>query len=618
MRAAGPRTVLARAVAALGALLLARSPALQGGEAAGKVDPWVLRRTEGGAEAEFLVVLGERADLSGAAALPTKLEKGLFVRERLLSVATRSQRPLLAELRRRGVPHRPFYVVNAVRARGGRELVQELAARPDVARVEGNPAVRLAVEAPRPPSARPAVPSAVESGVASSRAPEVWALGFTGQGVVVGGMDTGVQWDHPALRSSYRGWNGSSADHHGSWHDAVHSGGGACGADSPVPCDDGFHGTHTMGTVVGDDGGSNQIGMAPGARWIACRNMDQGAGTPATYLECFEFFLAPYPVGGSPAEGDPALAPDVTNSSWGCPPYEGCSPGTLEDALEAHRAAGILTVASAGNSGPSCASITDPPAISPAALTVGALVTGTDSVASFSSLGPVTADGSGRPKPDLAAPGTSTRSAAPVDSYALVSGTSMAGPHVAGAAALLLSARPELSGRPDDVADVLRRSASGIPASACSSPALVPNHLAGHGRLDARAAVGLSLAGKLHTLAPCRLLDTRSAAGPLGGPALPSGSARSFAVSGQCGVPATAACLAVNLTAIGATGAGFLKAFASGRAEPPTSVLNFAAGATRANNAVLRLGAGTSFTLLPSVQGGGAVDAVVDVSGWFE
>lgn len=611
------RPLPAPAALALAALLLAAAP-LRGDAAPGKVDPWVLRRTEGSAQAELLVVLGERADLSGAAALPTKLEKGLFVRERLLAVATRSQRSLLAELRRRGVPHRPFYVVNAVWVRGDRSLVTALAKRPDVARVEGNPSVRAVVEPPRPAPARPAGPTAVEAGVAATRAPEVWALGFTGQGVVVGGMDTGVQWDHPALMQHYRGWNGTSADHRYSWHDAVHSGGGACGADSPVPCDDGFHGTHTMGTAVGDDGGSNQIGMAPGARWIACRNMDQGAGTPATYLECFEFFLAPYPVGGSPAEGDPALAPDVTNNSWGCPPSEGCSTVTLDAALEAHRAAGILTVASAGNSGPSCALITDPPAISPAALTVGALVTGTDSVASFSSLGPVTADGSGRPKPDLVAPGTSTRSAAPVDAYALVSGTSMAGPHAAGAAALLLSARPELSGRPDDVADVLRRSAAGIPASACASPALVPNHLAGHGRLDARAAVGLPPSTRFRTLAPCRLLDTRSAAGPLGGPALSSGAGRSFAVSGKCGVPATAACLAVNLTAVGAAGAGFLKAFPSGRAEPPTSALNFAAGATRANNAVLCLGAGTAFTLLPSVQGGGAVDALVDVSGWFE
>ena len=286
--------------------------------------------------------------------------------------------------------------------------------------------------------------------------------------------------------------------------------------------------------------------------------------------------------------------------------------------MEAQRAAGILTVASAGNSGYACSTITDPPAIYPSALTVGALVTGTDSITSFSSRGPVIVDGSGRPKPDLSASGTSIRSSVPTSTYGISSGTSMSGPHVAGAAALLLSAKPELTGHPDDAADVLRRSAVPIPTSACASPALVPNNVAGHGRLDAKAAVDLSLGQKLRTLAPCRLVDTRLAAGPLGGPALASGSQRSFPLSGACGIPATAACLAVNLTAVQATGPGFLKAFASGRAEPGTSVLNFGAGQTRANNAVFCLGAGTAVTLLPYVQGDGTVDVVLDVSGWFE
>jgi len=99
--------------------------------------------------------------------------------------------------------------------------------------------------------------------------------------------------------------------------------------NAPAPCDDMGHGTHVMGTAVGWDGGENRIGVAPGARWIGCRDMDNGFGTPATYLECFEFFLAPYPVNGTPEQGDPDLAPDVTNNSWSCPPAEGCSAGTL-------------------------------------------------------------------------------------------------------------------------------------------------------------------------------------------------------------------------------------------------------------------------------------------------
>ena len=129
-------------------------------------------------------------------------------------------------------------------------------------------------------SAAPASPSAIEWNITKVNAPSVWAAGYTGQGAVVAGQDTGYQWDHPALKGKYRGWDGSTASHDYNWHDSIHSGGGVCGANSLFPCDDSQHGTHTMGTMVGDDGLANQIGMAPGAKWIGCRNMDQGNGTP--------------------------------------------------------------------------------------------------------------------------------------------------------------------------------------------------------------------------------------------------------------------------------------------------------------------------------------------------
>src|SRR4030095_5995068 len=152
-------------------------------------------------------------------------------------------------------------------------------------------------------------------------------------------------------------------NHDFNWHDSVHSGGGSCGPNSPQPCDDDGHGTHTMGTAVGDGGMGNQIGMAPGAKWMGCRNMNEGVGTPASYTECMEFFLAPYPVNGTPAQGNPDLAPDVTTNSWGCTADEGCSPGTLQAAVEAQRAAGILMVVAAGNSGPGCSTVDDPPSL---------------------------------------------------------------------------------------------------------------------------------------------------------------------------------------------------------------------------------------------------------------
>ena len=253
-----------------------------------------------------------------------------------------------------------------------------------------------------------------------------------------------------------------------------------------------------MGTAVGWDGGANQIGVAPGARWIGCRNMDNGLGTPATYLECFEFFLAPYPVGGVPADGDPDLAPDVTNNSWSCPASEGCAAGTLQAATEAMRAAGILTVVSANNYGPACSTVREPPAIYASALAVGALISGSDAAASFSSRGPVTADGSGRTKPDLMAPGTTIRSSVPGGGYSSSwSGTSMASPHVAGAAAVLWSAAPWLRGDITATTSLLLDSAVPISSTDCSSSG-VPNNTYGYGRLDVLAAVNAAKTWRLY------------------------------------------------------------------------------------------------------------------------
>jgi subtilisin family serine protease len=325
----------------------------------------------------------------------------------------------------------------------------------------------------------------VEANIAHIDADDVWAAGYNGQGVIVGGQDTGYEWDHPALKNQYRGWNGATADHNYNWHDAIHSANPDCPADSPAPCDDHGHGTHTMGIMAGSGG----IGVAPGARWIGCRNMDDGDGTPASYMECFQWFLAPTDLMGE--NPDPSRAPHVVNNSWGCPPGEGCiDPTILQAVVESVRAAGILTVHSAGNEGPACSTVIGPAGIYDAALTVGATDLA-DAIASFSSRGPVTVDGSGRLKPDLAAPGVSVRSAYLNGTYTHLSGTSMAAPHVAATAALLISARPELAGQVDYLETVLTRSARPLTSSQdCGSFAgeRVPNAVFGYGRLDAWAA----------------------------------------------------------------------------------------------------------------------------------
>lgn len=460
----------------------------------------VWEATSEGGEAQFLVILAERTNLAPAEFLPTREARLRYVYDALRGVAMRSQAPLRSELDQAGVPYRAYYVVNMLVARGDRALVARLAARADVARIEANPQVRQ----PLPQSqiqfdgVHPLAPQQVEWNVARVNADDVWALGYTGQGIVVAGQDTGYDWDHPALVNQYRGYDGVTVTHDYNWHDAIHendphtSSGNPCGFDSAVPCDDDGHGTHTMGTIVGDDGAGNQVGVAPGARWIGCRNMEQEWGTPATYVECFEFFLAPYPVGGDPmTDGMPNLAPHVINNSWTCPSSEGCDWDTLQEAVENVRAAGILVVASAGNGGSSCGTVEDPIAIYGAALSVGA-TDATDQIAGFSSRGPVTVDGSDRLKPDVVAPGVSIRSSARGGGFTYKQGTSMAGPHVAGTVALLWSAAPALVGDVDATEWLITRTARPMTTTqACGGDGLgdVPNNVYGWGIVDALAAV---------------------------------------------------------------------------------------------------------------------------------
>jgi serine protease AprX len=457
-----------------------------------KLSPALQADLADGSETTFLVLLADQVDLSHVAELPNKEARGRAVYDALRETAWRTQAPLRAELDALGVEYRPFYIVNMLAVQGHAGLALALAARPDVARLEANPAVQASLPATDPNQGlAPVQAAAVEWGVSNIRADDVWALGYAGEGIVVAGQDTGYDWDHPALKAQYRGWNGTAVIHDYNWHDAIHSGGGICGADSVEPCDDSSHGTHTMGTIVGDDGGSNQIGVAPGARWIGCRNMDGGWGTPATYAECFEFFLAPYPIGGDPMTGgDPSLAPHVINNSWSCPPSEGCDRTSLRAVVENVRAAGIVVVVSAGNSGYSgCGTVDAPPALHDASFSIGA-TNSSDQIASFSSRGPVTVDGSNRPKPDVSAPGVGVRSSVPGGGYSFKQGTSMAAPHVSGLMALLWSAAPHLIGDVDLAEKFVRETARPVINTSCGGDADGhPNNVYGWGIVDALAAV---------------------------------------------------------------------------------------------------------------------------------
>ena len=468
--------------------------------------------------ADVLAIFDGLPDLSGANALATKEEKARYVHEALRQNARRHA-PLLAELQRRGVNAADLWIANAVHVpradRATVTLLSRTAGVAQVAAVQGWQIDDLERDAtPLPDDKLNARDSEPTWGIRDIGADQVWDLGIRGEGAVVAGGDTGYDWTHPALQRRYRGTVAADGDtaavtHDYHWYDGVREAfpgtndANPCGFGVGYPCDDGRHGTHTMGTMVGRAGDSIQIGVAPEASWIACRNMDRGNGTPTSYLNCFQFFLAPTDLQGENPR--PELAPDVIANSWYCPESEGCFVETypaFNNAVEALRAAGTVVIASAGNAGRNgCNTISEIPARVPGAFAVGAHAESGE-IAAFSSRGSYERD-SLRIRPDLTMPGVGVRSSTPPDDYTLLSGTSMASPHAAGVVALMISANPQLRGQVDTIEAMLRRSARptavtsapGADATDCSPPGQeVPNNVFGYGRGSAIRAVESALA----------------------------------------------------------------------------------------------------------------------------
>ena len=471
---------------------LSRSPA--------EIDPRVLEDTADGKTAQFLVFFKQQLDLQALSpSISDRNLQGKHLIDGLMAVATDTQKSARAYLEFAGVRYIPFWIANVIAVRGDRSVVDALARFPEVVLIEPDRAFTVELDAANSDdilSGVSLIPAAVQPNLAQVHAPEVWASGETGIGSVYAVADTGVYWQHSALISQYRGWDGATATHDYNWWDAVHldinGGGNPCGFSAQSPCDDYGHGTHVAGIGVGDDGYGHQIGMAPGARWIACRNMDSGVGRPSTYMECFQFFLAPTRLDGSNPRPD--LRPDVISNSYSCPDTELCSVHSMELVLEAVRAAGIFMSVSAGNNGPGCETIADPPGLEQSVFTVGAAASN-NVIASFSSRGPVTVDLEPLMKPNLVAPGVSIYSSLKGGGYGYKSGTSMAAPHVAGAVTLLWGAFPSL--RRDVTATEILLANTALPLTSLldgmlpcgdDSPDSVPNNTYGWGLLDVKAA----------------------------------------------------------------------------------------------------------------------------------
>lgn len=368
-----------------------------------------------------------------------------------------------------------FPAFGLLAVRGSAEAAEQLAGLAGVAAVLPNRRHRVALGAPADLRGADILlePAPIAWNLALVGAERAWStLGASGEGQVVAVLDSGVDWRHPALGPSYRGRPG---DHDYHWLDLA---GGAAPAGEPT--DRHGHGTHVTGIVAGR-AGTRAYGVAPGARWIAAAVFD-GAGetTDLTLVRGAAWALAPTRMDGSAPRPD--LAPDVVNCSWSLD--NGADP-LFEPVIRAWRAAGIVPVFAAGNIESGQWTRILAPASDPGALAVGA-VTADDQVWWRSRGGP-----GFHPvqKPDLVAPGVAVPSTWPGGGLASMDGTSMAAPHVAGAAALLRSANPALG--VDDVAAFLRAGARDLEPAG-------PDPAAGWGRLDLHASTAAALrAGRL-------------------------------------------------------------------------------------------------------------------------
>ncbi len=397
-----------------------------------------------------------------------------------------------------------FYIVNAMAVEGGLSTLAALAQRPDVARIAANyPLVPLWDEQLN----RPLVAGEQQQigdawHIDLVGAPAVWELGVRGEGVTVAGFDTGVDATHPGLAERYRGYRGGgNANHNYNWFepDGTLDPDGNLGESvsrAPRDCDFFNHGTHTMGTMVGEpirgaggaDNPATAVGMAPGAQWIAvpgiCGTTMPGTGLVDDIggLKAFQWLLCPTDLSGDLSTADCSRAPAVVNNSWG-------SANPVSDvfrpAIQALRAAGIAPIFAAGNPYAEDGSIGSP-GNAPEAITVSA-TDRNDRLADFSARGPSFYPG--EQKPELSAPGAEVVSTLGAGGYGSYSGTSMAAPHVAGLVALLVAADLQDGVRDFDVDDLERA----MTRTAVDLGPTGPDDQFGWGRIDAFAAVNWTL-----------------------------------------------------------------------------------------------------------------------------
>lgn len=468
------------------------------------VSPRVRRELDTKQEVPVLIVMKRKADLSSVKPAMTKKEKAQLVFHLLCQEASQSQQNISQLLHSLQVPFHNFYIINAIAARINQQQLTYILQHPEVGEILLDETISLEPTQDRSVINLQARGPVLTWGLERIEADKVWQMGFEGQGVTVAGEDTGYKWDLEGIKEKYRGYqSGNNVDHNYNWHDAIHtwshlspdSTGNRCGYNLRQPCDDNDHGTHTMGTMVGS-AATDAHGVAPRANWIGCRNMERGNGALSTYVECFEFFLAPTDLDNKNPK--PELAPSVINNSWYCALEEGCDASNfaiMEEVVDHLTMSGVVVVVSAGNSGQSCGNINAPAAIYESSFVVGAFAPD-DQISGFSSSGPVLNYKTHRIKPDVAAPGSQVISRIPSGDLVAWNGTSMAGPHVAGLVALVINANPSLDGQVDKIKDIIERAARPADANIDCPPFAmntVPNHVYGYGKIMASRAVQMAI-----------------------------------------------------------------------------------------------------------------------------
>lgn len=457
-----------------------------------KIEPMLLDSINTSGSSDFIVRFAEQADLSAAYEMAWK-ERGEFVYNTLQETAARSQARAIEYLKERSIDYQSFFTGNELFVKAGDlDAVTSMAALEEVASIHAprtyyiDPVEvtdqaldftwvgELVASNTMPTVIDPSndsVNATTDWGIIDTGADDFWAaFGSQGAGIVVANIDTGVQWNHPALVDSYK--CGSDPTDPACWSDPSN----ICGAGGA--CDNNGHGTHTMGTMVANDDDALPYiaGMAPDAQWIACKGCETTGCSETALNTCADWILAP--------NGNPDNRPNIVNNSWG---GDGGDTWYLAK-VNAWRAAGIFPAFSAGNSGPTCGSAGSPGDYQESF--ASANHQSSREIASSSSRGPSDFGHDPYTKPNISAPGSLICSTVPTNSWNCgYSGTSMASPHSAGAVALLWSCNPSLVGQIDQTFEILQDSADVPLAGNCGAPPDGEgNYTYGYGYLNVFAA----------------------------------------------------------------------------------------------------------------------------------